>query len=513
MQVTDLLEPALTNLQLREDQKRGVYVAGLTEHDVRTASETLELLKRGALARHVGSTQMNEKSSRSHTVFSMVLESTQADPITGITKHCSSRLHLIDLAGSERQSSTQAAGERLKEASNINSSLSVLGTVIRSLAEIQKGKARYVHYRDSKLTFLLRDSLGGNAKTCVIATVSPSAESICETLSTLMFAQRAKSIKNRAVKNEDITGNDVAKLKDEIRRLQTQLSSRDALGPVAPPMPSSGRRSSIGLALSSLATADEPFSLKPAADRRQSSSRASLGAYSAGTTIGQVLQRANQRSHERSLQVHAMQAAFAATSEAKDARIAELEAAVAVAGAEVGEDEIAQLRVVAAAAAELRAGAAQMAQLQALFARERECSASAEADVRDLTEINRQLSERVERLKAKAASAEAAGAADGATPPKRKRRQLVVEDEGTSADADFGHRLTESPDTLELFRRCGVEADGVLPSDMPLALAMSDALLDAELDSWREEAEFDKKVQRFFLRIACVCMRDHLACL
>jgi kinesin family protein 15 len=505
VQVTDLLEPALTSLQLREDQKRGVYVAGLTEHDVRTASETLALLKRGALARHVGSTQMNEKSSRSHTVFSMVLESTQADPVTGITKHCSSRLHLIDLAGSERQSSTQAAGDRLKEASNINSSLSVLGTVIRSLAEIQKGKARYVHYRDSKLTFLLRDSLGGNAKTCVIATVSPSAESIGETLSTLMFAQRAKSIKNRAVKNEDITGNDVAKLKDEIRRLQTQLSSRDALGSVPPPMPSSSRRSSIGLALSSLATTDEAFATK-AAERRQSSSRLSIGA-GTGTTIGQVLQRANQRSHERSLQMHALHEAFATATEAKNARIAELEAAVAAVGEAASNEELSRLRVVSAEAAELRAGVGQLVQLQALYLRERECSASAEADVRDLTEINRQLSERVERLKAKAASAEAADVADGVTPPKRKRRQLVVEDDGASSDADFGHRLTESPDTLELFRRCGVEADAALPSDVPLALAMPDALLDAELDSWREEAEFDKKVRTRCMSSARVHVR------
>ena len=118
----------------------------------------------------------------------------------------SSRFHIIDLAGSERSKLTNAMGDRLKEAGAINKSLSALGIVINSLVEISEGKTRHVHYRDSKLTFLLRDSLGGNSKTLIIANISPAQICSGETLSTLKFAQRAKLIKNKAVINEESSG-------------------------------------------------------------------------------------------------------------------------------------------------------------------------------------------------------------------------------------------------------------------------------------------------------------------
>jgi len=129
----------------------------------------------------------------------------------------------VDLAGSERQKSTAAVGERLKEAGNINKSLSVLGQVINSLVEIAEGKQRHIRYRDSKLTFILKDSLGGNSKTSLIANISPASSSFAETLSTLKFAQRAKQIKNRALINEDSIGS-VGALKDEITRLKQELA-------------------------------------------------------------------------------------------------------------------------------------------------------------------------------------------------------------------------------------------------------------------------------------------------
>jgi hypothetical protein len=135
----------------------------------------------------------------------------------------SSKFHFVDLAGSERQNKTAAQGERLKEAGNINKSLTVLGQVINSLVEISQGKSMHIRYRDSKLTFILKDSLGGNSKTCLIANVSPAASSFPETLSTLKFAQRAKQIKNKALINEDSVGN-VEGLKKEIKRLKEELA-------------------------------------------------------------------------------------------------------------------------------------------------------------------------------------------------------------------------------------------------------------------------------------------------
>lgn len=223
-QVIDLLSGAVEgfNLQLREDLKRGVYVEGLIEEIVGSIGDTYELLKTGTCNRHVGATSMNKESSRSHSVFTLTIESKESHE--GVTNFRSSRFHIIDLAGSERQRSTDAIGERLREAGMINKSLSALGNVINSLVDIAEGKSRHVHYRDSKLTFLLKDSLGGNSKTYIVANISPSALSFGETLSTLKFAQRAKMIRNKAIVNEDTAGS-VHLLKEEIKRLKEELSS------------------------------------------------------------------------------------------------------------------------------------------------------------------------------------------------------------------------------------------------------------------------------------------------
>ncbi|OMJ90259.1 hypothetical protein SteCoe_7370 [Stentor coeruleus] len=219
-QINDLLDPNPQNLQLREDMKRGVYVEGLIEETVTNALETYNLLKIGTLNRHVGSTSMNKESSRSHSVFTLVIESKTYKE--GLNNYKTSHFHLIDLAGSERQKATDCAGERLKEAGMINKSLSALGNVINSLVDISEGKSRHVHYRDSKLTFLLKDSLGGNSKTFLVANISPAFSAAYETLSTLKFAQRAKQIKNVAVINEETSGA-VALLRFEIKRLKEEL--------------------------------------------------------------------------------------------------------------------------------------------------------------------------------------------------------------------------------------------------------------------------------------------------
>ncbi|KAJ8528906.1 hypothetical protein K7X08_030646 [Anisodus acutangulus] len=216
-QITDLLEPSSTNLLLREDLKKGVYVENLTEVSVSSVDDILRILLQGAANRKMAATHMNTESSRSHSVFTCNIESCwEKDSM----KHFRfGRLNLVDLAGSERQKSSGAEGDRLKEAANINKSLSTLGLVIMSLVDLAHGKHRHVPYRDSRLTFLLQDSLGGNSKTTVIATISPSICSASETLSTLKFAQRAKLIQNNAKINEDASG-DVSALQQQIQQLK-----------------------------------------------------------------------------------------------------------------------------------------------------------------------------------------------------------------------------------------------------------------------------------------------------
>jgi len=207
-------------LQLRENGRKGVHVEGLIESVVANSKKAAELMTVGAQNRRVGQTSMNRESSRSHSVFILQLQSKEISPHG--TKIRTSRFNLVDLAGSERQRSTDAAGERLKEAGGINKSLSALGNVILGLSEQSVGKHRHVHYRDSKLTFLLKDSLGGNSKTFMVATISPAEDSAFETLSTLKFAQRAKLIQNSAVVNEDSVGSALF-LQEEVQRLRRQL--------------------------------------------------------------------------------------------------------------------------------------------------------------------------------------------------------------------------------------------------------------------------------------------------
>ena len=186
-------------LAIREDPKKGTFVENLTKVKVNSAEETYEAFLRGSARRRVGETEMNRNSSRSHSVFSVTLTSTTRGRTTKEKKRT---LHLVDLAGSERQKATEATGARLKEASAINKSLSALGNVIKSLVDVANGRDRHVAFRDSKLTWLLKDALGGNAKCAVIACVSPALINADETASTLKFANRAKLVKVRAQVNE-----------------------------------------------------------------------------------------------------------------------------------------------------------------------------------------------------------------------------------------------------------------------------------------------------------------------
>ncbi|KDP42953.1 hypothetical protein JCGZ_23895 [Jatropha curcas] len=220
-QILDLLDPSSNNLQIREDVKKGVYVENLKEIEVTSARDVIQQLIEGAANRKVAATNMNRASSRSHSVFTCIIESKWESQ--GVTHHRFARLNLVDLAGSERQKSSGAEGERLKEATNINKSLSTLGLVIMNLVSISNGKSQHVPYRDSKLTFLLQDSLGGNSKTIIIANISPSLCCSLETLSTLKFAQRAKFIKNNAIVNEDASG-DVLAMRLQIQQLKKEVS-------------------------------------------------------------------------------------------------------------------------------------------------------------------------------------------------------------------------------------------------------------------------------------------------
>ncbi|KAK4754415.1 hypothetical protein SAY87_002519 [Trapa incisa] len=222
-QITDLLDPSQRNLQIREDTKSGVYVENLTEESVSTMKDVQQILLKGLLNRRTGATSINAESSRSHSVFTCIIESRCKSMADGLSTYKTSRINLVDLAGSERQKLTGAAGERLKEAGNINRSLSQLGNLINILAEVsQTGKQRHVPYRDSKLTFLLQESLGGNAKLAMVCAISPAQSCKSETFSTLRFAQRAKAIKNKAVVNEEVQ-EDVKYLRGVIRQLKDEL--------------------------------------------------------------------------------------------------------------------------------------------------------------------------------------------------------------------------------------------------------------------------------------------------
>ena len=206
-------------LLLRESQDIGVYIEDLTSMVVNSVSEIDAVLQKGKNNRSVGVTLMNQGSSRSHAVFTVVVECSAVDD-TGEEHIRVGKLNLVDLAGSERQTKTGATGERLKEATKINLSLSALGNVISALVD---GKSQHVPYRDSKLTRILQDSLGGNTKTVMCANAGPVDYNHDETLSTLRYASRAKNIQNKPVLNEDPKDAMLREYQKEIARLREQL--------------------------------------------------------------------------------------------------------------------------------------------------------------------------------------------------------------------------------------------------------------------------------------------------
>eukprot|EP01028_Stygiella_incarcerata_P011389 TRINITY_DN6437_c1_g1_i1.p1 TRINITY_DN6437_c1_g1~~TRINITY_DN6437_c1_g1_i1.p1 ORF type:complete len:1007 (-),score=355.63 TRINITY_DN6437_c1_g1_i1:282-3302(-) len=252
--ISDLLKPERRNLQIREDKKRGVFVEGLSEWVVRSPQEVYGLMQRGGSVRATGTTRMNELSSRSHAIFLIIVEQAQAlgdgevppeteessgeaprSPGSGEThvlfkSFKIGKLNLVDLAGSERVRYSGATGVRLEESKKINQSLSALGNVIAALTD-QRGRT-HIPYRDSKLTRILEDSLGGNCKTTMMAMVSPAMDSFGESLSTLKFANRAKNIKNVAHVNEDLNERAlIRKYERELKALRTELQqkSRDVV--------------------------------------------------------------------------------------------------------------------------------------------------------------------------------------------------------------------------------------------------------------------------------------------
>ncbi|CAJ0580049.1 unnamed protein product, partial [Mesorhabditis spiculigera] len=216
-EVRDLLgDVREQKLDIKEHSDRGVYVAGLSMHVCHNVKDCQQLMNKGFSNRHVGATLMNKDSSRSHSIFTVYVEALNEEGSIRMGK-----LHLVDLAGSERQSKTGATGDRFKEATKINLSLSALGNVISALVD---GKSRHIPYRDSKLTRLLQDSLGGNTKTLMIACISPSDNNFDETLSTLRYANRAKNIKNKPKINEDPKDALLREYQLEIERLKSMLT-------------------------------------------------------------------------------------------------------------------------------------------------------------------------------------------------------------------------------------------------------------------------------------------------
>ncbi|XP_053599051.1 kinesin-like protein unc-104 isoform X2 [Microplitis demolitor] len=225
--VRDLLNPKNKgNLRVREHPLLGPYVEDLSKLAVMSYEDIHDLIDEGNKARTVAATNMNETSSRSHAVFTIFFTQQRYDPTTGLATEKVSKISLVDLAGSERADSTGAKGTRLKEGANINKSLTTLGKVISALAEIatkKKKKAEFIPYRDSVLTWLLRENLGGNSKTAMIAAVSPADINYDETLSTLRYADRAKQIVCKAVVNEDANAKLIRELKEEIQKLRELL--------------------------------------------------------------------------------------------------------------------------------------------------------------------------------------------------------------------------------------------------------------------------------------------------
>ncbi|XP_078186480.1 kinesin-like protein KIF1B isoform X35 [Callithrix jacchus] len=233
--VRDLLNPKNKgNLRVREHPLLGPYVEDLSKLAVTSYTDIADLMDAGNKARTVAATNMNETSSRSHAVFTIVFTQKKHDNETNLSTEKVSKISLVDLAGSERADSTGAKGTRLKEGANINKSLTTLGKVISALAEVdnctskskKKKKTDFIPYRDSVLTWLLRENLGGNSRTAMVAALSPADINYDETLSTLRYADRAKQIKCNAVINEDPNAKLVRELKEEVTRLKDLLRAQ-----------------------------------------------------------------------------------------------------------------------------------------------------------------------------------------------------------------------------------------------------------------------------------------------
>nr|XP_015813848.2 kinesin-like protein KIF17 [Nothobranchius furzeri] len=222
-EVRDLLgSDTKQRLELKEHPERGVYVRDLSMHTVHSVGECERIVEQGWRNRAVGYTLMNKDSSRSHSIFTVHLEICHTDA-AGQDHLRAGKLNLVDLAGSERQSKTGATGERLREATKINLSLSALGNVISALVD---GRSKYVPYRDSKLTRLLQDSLGGSTRTLMIACISPADNNYEESLSTLRYANRAKSIQNKPRINEDPKDAQIREYREEIKKLRALISGQ-----------------------------------------------------------------------------------------------------------------------------------------------------------------------------------------------------------------------------------------------------------------------------------------------
>ncbi|XP_074009363.1 kinesin-like protein KIF1A isoform X13 [Numenius arquata] len=246
--VRDLLNPKNKgNLRVREHPLMGPYVEDLSKLAVTSYNDIQDLMDSGNKARTVAATNMNETSSRSHAVFNIIFTQKRHDAETNITTEKVSKISLVDLAGSERADSTGAKGTRLKEGANINKSLTTLGKVISALAEMDSGpnknkkkkKTDFIPYRDSVLTWLLRENLGGNSRTAMVAALSPADINYDETLSTLRYADRAKQIRCNAVINEDPNNKLIRELKDEVARLRDLLYAQ-GLGDIIDTHPAAG---------------------------------------------------------------------------------------------------------------------------------------------------------------------------------------------------------------------------------------------------------------------------------
>ncbi|XP_029911305.1 kinesin-like protein KIF1B isoform X11 [Myripristis murdjan] len=269
--VRDLLNPKNKgNLRVREHPLLGPYVEDLSKLAVTSYTDIADLMDAGNKARTVAATNMNETSSRSHAVFTIVFTQRKHDTETDLSTEKVSKISLVDLAGSERADSTGAKGTRLKEGANINKSLTTLGKVISALAEVdnctskskKKKKSDFIPYRDSVLTWLLRENLGGNSRTAMVAALSPADINYDETLSTLRYADRAKNIKCNAVINEDPNNKLVRELKDEVARLKDLLRAQGLgdildIEPMGDDCPGSGSKCAQGFKMQLLSSQTE----------------------------------------------------------------------------------------------------------------------------------------------------------------------------------------------------------------------------------------------------------------